>query len=206
MALDTYANLITAIGDWLERSDTASLAPDWIALAEASMNRRLRVSRMIERASATISSGFGSLPSDFLAPYQFRLDEGDYRLLQYFSPLQMSEFKAAGNRTGTPQAYSVIAQEIEVGPVPSASVSTMLWYYQQIPALSGSNASNWVLASHPDAYLHGALLMAGVYYADEALQATHGALFNAAIDRIEAEDRTSAFAANPTLTPSTIAV
>lgn len=206
MALDTYTGLIASIGDWLERSDTATLAPDWITLAEASMNRRLRVSRMIERASATISSGFGSLPTDFLAPHSLRLDQGDYRLLQYFTPVQMAEFKASGNRTGTPQAYTVVNGEIEVGPEPSASVSTMIWYYQRIPALSGSNASNWLLETNPDAYLHGSLLMAGIYYADEGLQASHGALFNAALDRIEAEDRTSAVAANPTPTPSQFAV
>lgn len=206
MALDTYANLITAIGDWLERSDTATLAPDWIALAEAHMNRRLRVSPMIERVATTFASAYTALPADFLAPHTLRLDEGDYSLLQYFTPVQMAEFKAAGNRTGTPQAYTITYQEIEVGPAPSASVSTMLWYYQRIPALSGTNASNWVLARHPDAYLHGALLMAGIYYADDGLQQAHGTMFNAALDRIEVEDRTSAFAANPTPTPSQYAV
>ena len=206
MALDTYANLITAIGDWLERSDTASLAPDWIALAEAHMNRRLRVSPMIERVATSFSSAYTALPADWLAPHTLRLDEQDYRLLQYFTPVQMAEFKAAGNRTGTPQAYSVTYQEIELGPEPSASVNTMLWYYQRIPALTVSNTSNWLLARYPDAYLHGALLMAGIYYADDGLQQAHGTMFNSALDRIEAEDVRSTYPANVTPTPSQLAV
>jgi len=207
MALTSYSTLITAVGDWLERADTDALVPDWIALTEAHMNRRLRVAKMIERATATISSGFGTLPTDFLAPHSLRLDEDDYRLLRFVTPTQMAEFKAiSSNRSGTPQLYSVINQEIEVGPVPSTSATTMLWYFQKIPALTVSNTSNWVLTSNPDAYLHGCLMFAGSYYQDAGLRDEHATLFNAALERIEAEDRNSQFAANPTPTPSQYAV
>lgn len=206
MALDTYANLITSIGDWLERSDTATLAPDWIALAEAHMNRRLRVRSMVSRSQAVLTDEFSGVPTDFLAPITMRLVGGDKRVLQFFTKEQMDEFKAAYPDGGTPQAFTIVGGEFEYGPVPSDAVTVALSYYAKIPALSATQATNWVLARHPDAYLHGALLMAGVYYADDALQATHGALFNAALDRIEAEDRQSAFAANPTPTPSQFAV
>lgn len=206
MALDTYANLITSIGDWLERSDTDTLAPDWIALAEAHMNRRLRVSPMITRASAVLSDEYSQAPSDFLQPITMRLAAGDKRLLQFFTKAQIDEFKAAYGETGTPQAYALVGDSFEYAPVPGSDVTVNLTYYARIPALTVSNTSNWVLARYPDAYLHGALLMAGIYYADDGLQQAHGTMFNSALDRIEAEDVRSTFAANPTPTPSQYAV
>ena len=42
MALDTYANLKTAIADFLNRDDLTSSIDDFIDLAEAQMNREVR--------------------------------------------------------------------------------------------------------------------------------------------------------------------
>jgi hypothetical protein len=36
-------------------------------------------------------------------------------------------------------------------------------YYAQIPALSDSNTTNWMLTKNPDIYLYGALLEASPY-------------------------------------------
>ena len=39
MAITTYAELKTAVGDWLNRSDLDSVIPNFISLAEAQFNR-----------------------------------------------------------------------------------------------------------------------------------------------------------------------
>jgi hypothetical protein len=41
MALDSYANLKSAVGDWLNRADLSAVIPDFIAMAEAQLSRRL---------------------------------------------------------------------------------------------------------------------------------------------------------------------
>ena len=43
MALATYADLQGEIASWLRRADLSAEIPTFIALAEAQMNRRLRV-------------------------------------------------------------------------------------------------------------------------------------------------------------------
>lgn len=207
MALNSYSALITAVGDWLERGDTDALVPDWITLAEAHMNRRLRVNRMITRnATFSVDAEFESVPTDFLAPRSARLTTGDKRLLQFYTPEQMADYKWANDQSGTLWAYAVVGSQFEFAPVPNDTYAVALTYYAKIPALTVSNTSNWVLANHPDAYLHGCLMYAGIYYQDDTLKNDNATAFSAAMDRIEAEDRTSQFAANPTPTPSQYAV
>lgn len=38
MAITTYAELQTAVGNWLHRSDVSTIIPDLIALGEAHLN------------------------------------------------------------------------------------------------------------------------------------------------------------------------
>ena len=70
MALDSYAGLKAAVGDWLNRADLAAVIPDFIAMAEAQLSRRLvmdgPVREMMGRSDAVIDSEFTALPGDFL--------------------------------------------------------------------------------------------------------------------------------------------
>lgn len=50
MAITTYTELKSAIADFLNRDDLETVAPTFIALAEADINRRLRHWRMEKRA------------------------------------------------------------------------------------------------------------------------------------------------------------
>ena len=42
MALSTYTELKASVADWLNRTDLTSVIPDFIALAEAQIERTLR--------------------------------------------------------------------------------------------------------------------------------------------------------------------
>lgn len=206
----SFANrdaLVAAVVGWLERSDVSTVAVDWVTLTEARLNRILRVNRMVKRASATITDEFSALPSDFLAPRSMRLAAGDKRLLQYFTPEQMAEFKSA-SPSGELQAYTVVGSEFEYGPaVPAGSEPVVvLTYFAAIPPLATGESTNWVLARYPDAYLHGCLAEAGAYLNDEELIGRSGRVFASAIEAMQDEDRHSNFAANLTPTPSAPAV
>jgi len=69
---------------------------------------------------------------------------------------------------GVPLYYAVVGGNMLVCPVSAAGGTYKLSYYQEIPALSGSNTSNWLLAHHPDIYLYTALMHAAPYMADDA--------------------------------------
>ena len=46
MAINSYSSLQTAVANWLDRSDLTDRIPEFIDLAEARINRALRVTFM----------------------------------------------------------------------------------------------------------------------------------------------------------------
>ena len=75
MTLSTYQDLQSSIAAWLMRDDLTGVIPDFIALAEADMNQRLRLRGMLVRATTTISgAGYETLPDDFLGLRRATLD------------------------------------------------------------------------------------------------------------------------------------
>jgi hypothetical protein len=73
MALTTYTELKTSIGDWLNRSDLTNAIPDFISLAEAQVERTLRTRQMIVRANASFDAQYGAVPADFLETKSLKL-------------------------------------------------------------------------------------------------------------------------------------
>jgi hypothetical protein len=205
MSLTTYAGLQAAIASWFGRSDTATLAPDFIALAEARIGRELRVDQMLKRETATITGEFGTVPTDFLAPLSMRLTTGCKPLLRFLTSTQMAALQQTG--VGGPvQAYSRINGEFWFYPVPGGADQAELIYYAAIPALSSANPSNWLLASHPDVYLRGAMLEAALFYEDDDLIPTYSQLFEDAIGAVMDANRRDAQASNLSMTPSGMVV
>ena len=189
-----YNGLQAAVGDFLNRSDLYAQVPIFIALAEAKMNRRLRVRQMVVNAQAMITSEFENAPPDFLAPISLK-NAGTKTVLDCIAPDAMAWRKSQEDADpGEPLCYSVVGTSLEFSPAPDAPYIMYLIYFGQVPALSASNLSNWLLASAPDAYLYGALAQAGLHVEDGRAQ-LWGELYEGALQEIEAQDRTSVYGA-----------
>lgn len=190
MAISTYSDLQAAVGNWLNRTDLADRIPEFIALAEAQVNRRLRVRQMIMRAEAALADEFVDLPSDMLEPIQLALEisESDIRVLQYLAPERLLAEKAGIVSSAEPEFYTVIGGTLQLLPAPDVTYTGELTYYAKVPALS-SNSTNWLLSTYPDAYLYGALLQAAPYLVDDERVMTWGAMFQAVLNDIQASNR-----------------
>lgn len=205
MALDSYANLQTAIADWLNRSDLTPAIPTFIMLAEAQISRRLvmagPVRRMMARTAITAATEFVDVPDDFMGVRTIYLTECGTTQLQYCTPDQINQKKAATDcLTGNPRFFAVVGGQYQFFPAPEASVSGEQTYWQRIPALSASNPTNWLLAINPDAYLYGALLQAAPYLKDDDRTTVWGTILQTALSDIVAADkieRDSTFQAIP---------
>lgn len=187
MALTTYDELKASIAAWLRRSDLTSAIPDFIALAEAQMNRRLRVRPMVARATASLGDEYSAAPSDFIAPISLTLDADPVIPLEYVSPERIVQLEAMEweGRQGRPAFWSIVGTEFRFYPAPEAAYTGELTYWQKIPALSDSNTSNWVLENHPDAYLYGALLQSAPYLRSDDRISAWSPLYLQAIADIE---------------------
>ena len=68
MAIGTYAELQTAVANWLDRDDLSLRIPEFIALAEARMNRilRLRLMESTYTASTVATQRNLALPTGYI--------------------------------------------------------------------------------------------------------------------------------------------
>jgi hypothetical protein len=194
MAITTYAELKTSITDFLNRDDLTTVAPTFISLAEADMQRRVRHWRQEKRSNANLNSRYSDVPGDFLEVIRFGVTGDNNSTLEMISQSQMLDRRMQnGNTSGSPRYYALTAGEIELFPSPSAITSTELYYYSKIDALSASTASNWMLENHPDAYLYGSLVHSAPYLSDDSRITMWAALYQAAIDAINAESESVKF-------------
>lgn len=167
MAITTYSELKTAIADWLNRDDLTSTIPNFIALAEAQMNRTIRHRKMVTRSTATLDTPYFAVPSDWMENIRFLLNTNPVTPLLYVTPEQMIEDQQVYSSSGQPLFFTMIGQQFEVLPTPDSSYSAELLYYAKIPSLSDAAPTNWLLTESPDIYLYAALVQSAPYLKED---------------------------------------
>tara|TARA_R110000824_G_scaffold6922_3_gene31719 strand:+ start:3537 stop:4151 length:615 start_codon:yes stop_codon:yes gene_type:complete len=197
MALSNYTELQASVGDFLNRSDLSTVIPDFITMAEAELNRTLRVREMSVRTQAPIDSQYVKLPADFLGMRNIDLLTDPVTPLTYKN-LQNLDIHRASDATGKPIYYSIMQNNIEFAPSPDGDYTIEIVYYKKIPALS-TFSTNWLLTDHPDAYLYGTLMHSAPYLqADERIGVWAGK-YQQVIQQITTSDEKAKFSGS---TPS----
>ena len=169
MAITTYAELQTALGDWLNRADLDQKIPDFIRLAESTLNDVLRSADMVTQStSIPITSGRATLPADALEIVYAQVASSEDEPLEQITPQQLTMLRRTRTRNAAnPRFYAIVGRDIVVTPTP-ASGSLDLDYYQRLPVLSDSNTTNWLLTDSPHIYLYTSLLHATPFLMDDA--------------------------------------
>ena len=164
MALASYSDLVTTVTAFMNRTDAAAVIPSFITLAEAEMNRKLRVRQMITRAHATIANEFETVPSNFCGEKTLTLDATPIIQLDYCDPDKiMYEKSRRSTVSGIPEMYSIQGDDLQLFPAPGDNYTARIVYYASIPGLTAVNTTNWLMTKYPDAYLYGALSQAGMW-------------------------------------------
>ena len=190
MSISTFAELKTASANWLDRSDLTDRIPEFITLAEARFNRILRI-RDMETVSTAISTTAGtreySLPTGFVQMREFHLTTDPLTPLSYITPEMMSRIWA-GSSQGKPEVFTIIADNVRLGPNPDATYTTSMLYYKKITALSASATTNDMLTNNPDIYLYGTLLEATPFIMQDERVGLWLAAFEKAVADIQDQD------------------
>lgn len=198
MALTTYSELVTAVQQWMgDRTDLYGYVPDFIALCEAEINhgdgqrQGLRVREMETSSTVTLSSGTGTLPTDYLEWRQVRSLESTARDLKYITPsLALEMFPTT---YAAPAVYfTITGSSLICYPTPSTNVT--LLYYAKVAAMTSSATTNWLFTKAPNAYLFGTLKQAAIFEHDEAKEARFDRLFKSALDALVLSDRSARWA------------
>ena len=190
----TYAELKTAIANYLNRSDLTSDLDTFIDNVEAELNRRLRTKDMIKRATATADAQYLSVPTDWLEAINIQIDSNEFSPLFQQSIESMDVYrKSNNNSTGQPVYYAMVDDTIELAPTPDSQYTLQLTYYAKISSLSDSNTSNFVSVSHPDVYLYGALKHASIYLMEDERIPMFTQQFEKALEEMRLEQEKAAF-------------
>ncbi|NTF35562.1 phage adaptor protein [Agrobacterium rubi] len=148
MTIPDYTALMIDAGEYSGRSDIAHMFPRFVGLAEAKMNRVLRVSDMEKVGSLALISGDGELPDDFLEPRE--VVSADGRTLGSWSLQSLTN--RYGNNGGSPQGYAIVGRTLMARPGTTGNIAVT--YYAKIPPLTPANPTNWLLERAPDVYLY----------------------------------------------------
>lgn len=162
--IESYAGLLNAVALWLDRDDLTDRIPYFVRLAESRF-RRL-ITRTEREATIALPS---KLPADFDSVRSLKANGPYGGSMEQVSPAELDD-RWGYDSDLPPRVYAILDGCFKVGPKPLKPYSATLVYNREIPHLSPSVQSNWLLEDHPDLYLFGALLQAEFYgWNDERL-------------------------------------
>jgi hypothetical protein len=193
MAISTYTELQTACANWLDRSDLTSRIPEFIALAEDTINKRLRIRAMEQRVTATLSAEYASLPTGFLEMRNFQLNTSPKQTLRFVTPEYIDTFWT-GSTTGRPVVYTFVGGEIQLAPVPNGSYTGEMDFYEKWDIATDS--TNWLLTNAPSVYLYGSLLQAEPFLRNDKRISVWEQRFEKALMDVENADKRERWSGN----------
>ena len=190
MAISNYTELQTAVANWLDRDDLSARIPEFIGLCEARFNRSLRI-RAMETLDTSVSTVADiktiALPTGYVQMRDIHITGDPLVQLQYVTPEIMNRIHA-GSVAGRPEVYTIIGENIVLGPTPDAVYSTSMLYYKTFDALSDSSPTNWVITNAPDVYLYGTLLEAEPFLMNDARVQLWATALTESINTLQEQD------------------
>lgn len=164
MALATYDDLKNSIALWLGRvadAEITSAAADFIALAEAYINRNLRVRQMETVQTFTTTDGSTNVADDYLAWKRLTWMGDVQQSLEYVIPDLLHRMHPTAD-AGIPTIFTIEGSNIIVRATDDDTSYEFL-YYAKVPALASDNTTNWLLTEYPDLYLSASLAEANAF-------------------------------------------
>jgi hypothetical protein len=206
--ITTYATLVDAVSEYLAREQDATLAarvPTFIQLFEAKMNRTLLHPKMETRSTTTCDTSdtepeFISLPTDFQSMRRVRLSgvTGKPRL-NFMTQTQIDDYRySIDNVSDQPVNFSIMGDEMELAPTPNENFELEMVYRANIPALTSSNTTNWLLTLAPDLYLYGVLLESAPYTKEDSRIGVWGSAMATVLDQLNMHGNRQSFDSGPT--------
>lgn len=193
-AISTLSDLVEEIRD--EMDDSSYDIPRIyraITRAEAIFNREIRAPRMETATTLAVAGEATDLPLDFLQLRTAYSDGSPDRPMHSLSPNALRVMYQG--RAGVPVAYAIENRSFIVGPV--GEVSVKLLYYAMIPALTADNPANWLLAEHPDLYVHQSLAILFNKTGDSERAALNQTIARDIMDQINAATKKARWGASP---------
>lgn len=195
MSIASYADLQTAVGNWLHRSDLTAIIPDLITLGHNRINRDVRTADMETDFSEAISSGTVGVPSGFLGWKNVYIDGSATQRLET-KPLSWLYLQyPTRSADGRPAFIARKGAAFEFGPYPDSAYTVKGTYYKRLTA--PSTTWNAVATTWPELYLFATLCEAAPYIRDAEAIALWEGKYGQIVAAINNEDLMAEFSGAP---------
>jgi hypothetical protein len=187
MAISTYAELQTAVSNWLDRSDLTSRIPEFITLAEGRIARKLRIREMETESDVTLVAGTrtAAVPTGFREVRRVYINSTPVKELEYISP-QDYWARYMSTNTGKPVVFTVEGTNFLFGPIPDSGYTAKVLHFKAFDALS--TGTNSVFLANPDLYLYGSLLAAEPFLKNDKRVGMWKGMFDEAMMELEMQN------------------
>jgi hypothetical protein len=194
MAIDSYANLKTALANWLDRSDLTSRLDEFIELAEARFADDIRIRAMETTVTQALTAGTRSysLPTGYLQGRNFQINTDPITALEYVTPEMMDRIWA-GSKTGRPKTYTILGDNYLLGPSPDTADTLEITYYKEFTPLSSGATTNWLILNRPNLYLYACLLEAAPFLGNPEEAGVWARYYQEALERLHEADARDRF-------------
>ncbi len=163
----TYTNLITTVGDYLERDDLVTKIPIFIMLAERKVSRVLKaqLAQLAVTDNLTENSPVVTKPARWVETISFSIQTTDGTVvLKERSRETIQSMYPVLTDTAAPKYYAEWQEGYYyVGPTPDSAYAFELMMYQQPPSLGDTQQTNYLTENAPDLLLYSTLLEAEGY-------------------------------------------
>lgn len=193
MAITNHSELVAAAGSWLHRGDLTAIIPDFIVLAEAKLNRILRLRAMEVVATGAVAATV-PLPAGFIELKSLTITQGTTtKVLTYIPPTGVN------GTSGIAQSYSLVGDDLKFIPIGAGETYTMT-YYAKLPALSAG--VNWLITNAPDCYLYATLLESAPFIGDDPRTTLWLNMLTEVIKQLEKADRDDRYGSDLVVRPA----
>lgn len=186
MAITTYAELKAAAANWLVRTDLTDRIPEFVALAEARLNRilRTRLSEVEVAVATGIGSRFVALPAGFTEPLRLWIEQANGRCeLPFLEPSLIGGVSLRGE----PGTWTLDGASLRFDR-PCDQVYPLTLRMLKAFALSDTAPTNSLLSQAPDVYLFATLCEAGPFLRDADLAGAYEAKLARAIEDLNGKE------------------
>ena len=155
----TYAELKDHVADWLHRGDLVVQIPQFIAMGESWLNRKLRIAPMVSFEQKTLYANAYTVAKPTRCADVLGVSVNGSRLFLGSGLTPLSDDK------GLPTQWEPVGQAIWFDRYADLTYSPDIRFLQAFDIEADS--INWLLQNAPEAYLYSALMHSSQYVLDD---------------------------------------
>ena len=163
-----YATLLTAVADYLARDDLTTFIPNFVQNAENKLYRTLNLRNEETALSVSVTSGTGTVPTDFKAIKLAYVPDSPIQLLDWVPVEELYRDYPVRSGSETPRVISRQGANFVFGPYAKDFTLTGIYYAKHDPLRTTDGS--WYVVNAPEVLIYGSLLEAAPFiHGDERL-------------------------------------